>query len=59
MIVISRRDALIKWKSGLGSKATYRALIEVFFQAGELTYAEFVCDLLRDTKQKGKFYTTS
>ena len=45
----------MKWKSGLGSKATYRALIEVFYQAGELDYANLVCNLLRDTEEMSKF----
>ena len=45
----------MKWKSGLGRKATYRALVEVFFQAGELTYAYEVCSLLSDTEQMGEF----
>ena len=43
-----RREALKKWKSDLGKAATYRALIEVFFRAGRLDYAEFVCNLLKD-----------
>jgi pentatricopeptide repeat protein len=41
-----RREALGIWKSRLGSGATYRALIEVFFKAGRLDYADAVCDLL-------------
>ena len=46
----------MKWKSCLGSKGTYKALIEVFLHAGQLTYADFVCNLLSDTEQMGKFY---
>ena len=49
-----RREALNKWKSGLGRAATYRALIQIFFQAGKVDYAEFVCDLLKD--DTGKYY---
>ena len=45
-----RREALGTWKSRLGSGATYRALIEVFFKAGRLDYAEFVSRLLMDVK---------
>jgi pentatricopeptide repeat protein len=44
-----RREALVVWKSRLGSGATYRALIEVFFKAGRLDYADAVCDLLKDS----------
>jgi pentatricopeptide repeat protein len=44
-----RREALSVWKSRLGSGATYRALIEVFFKAGRLDYADAVCDLLKDS----------
>ena len=49
-----RREALNKWKSGLGKAATYRALIQIFLQAGKVDYAEFVCDLLKD--DTGKYY---
>ena len=44
-----RREALGVWKSRLGSGATYRALIEVFFKAGRLDYADAVCSLLKDS----------
>ena len=44
-----RREALGIWKSRLGSGATYRALIEVFFKAGRLDYADAVCSLLKDS----------
>ena len=44
-----RREALGIWKSRLGSGATYRALIEVFFKAGRLDYADAVCSLLTDS----------
>ena len=37
------------WKFRLGSGATYRALIEVFFKAGRLDYADAVCSLLKDS----------
>ena len=43
-----RREALGIWKSRLGSRATYRALTEVFFKAGRLDYADAVCSLLKD-----------
>ena len=43
-----RREALGTWKSRLGSEATYRALIEVFFKAGRLDYADTVCGLFKD-----------
>ena len=45
-----RREALGIWKSRLGSGATYRALIEVFFKAGRLDYADAVCSLLTDSR---------
>jgi pentatricopeptide repeat protein len=47
-----RREALGLWKSRLGSGATYRALIEVFFKAGRLDYADAVCDLLKGSSYK-------
>ena len=50
MIVIDvfcRREVLKKWKTRLGSAATYRALIEVFCNAGKIGYADGVCDLLK------------
>lgn len=37
-----------KWKDNLGKEATYRALIEVFFKAGKVNYADAVCDLFKD-----------
>ena len=41
------------WKSGLGSKATYKALINVFVNAGKQDYADVVCDLFNvDTNGK-------
>jgi pentatricopeptide repeat protein len=43
-----RREALDVWKSRLGSGATYRALIEVFFKAGRLDCADVVCGLFKD-----------
>ena len=49
-----RREALSIWKSRLGSLATYRALIEVFYEANELTYADYVCQLLEGTGAGGK-----
>ena len=50
-----RREALGIWKSRLGSGATYRALIEVFFKAGRLDYADAVCSLLKDSSDtRGK-----
>ena len=48
-----RREALRIWKSRLGSGATYRALIEVFFKAGKLDYADAVCSLLTLLKDSG------
>ena len=44
-----RREALWIWKSRLSSGATYRGLIEVFFKAGRLDYADAVCSLLKDS----------
>ena len=48
-MIIDRREALGIWKSRLGSGATYRALIGVFFKAGRLDYADAVCSLLKDS----------
>ena len=42
-----RREALSKWKSGLGSEATYRALMEVFVQAGRMDCAKNVVEILK------------
>lgn len=36
------------WKSGLGSQATYRALMEVFVRAGRLGCAKSVVEILRE-----------
>ena len=47
-IITCRREALGLWKSRLGSGATYRALIEVFFKASRLDYADAVGILLKD-----------
>ena len=43
-----RREALSVWKSGLGKKATYRALIEAFIRAGQVSYAQTVADILSE-----------
>ena len=51
-----RREALGIWKSRLGSGATYRALIEVFFKAGRLDYAELVCGLFMDDGASGTYH---
>ena len=37
-----------KWKSGLGSAATYRALMEVFVKAGRMVLAENVAEILKE-----------
>ena len=63
-ITIPRREALNMWKSKLGKAATYRALVEVFYKAGRLDYADHVCSLLRDESAtpckrcSGMFYFT-
>lgn len=49
-----RREALRQWKSGLGKAATYRALIEVFFNSGKVDYADAVCDLFKDPNVTSK-----
>lgn len=36
------------WKSRLGKEATYRALIEVFIRAGQVSYAQTVADILSE-----------
>ena len=51
---IHRREVLSKWKSRLGSSATYRALIEVFFNAGKVDYADAVCYLFNDPGASSK-----
>ena len=43
-------------KSGLGNAATYRALIEVFFNAGKVDYADAMCiNLFKDPNVTSKF----
>ena len=37
-----------KWKSGLGSAATYRALMEVFVKAGRMDCAKNVVEILKE-----------
>ena len=37
-----------KWKSGRGSAATYRALMEVFVKAGRKDLAESVAEILKE-----------
>ena len=37
-----------KWKSGRGSAATYRTLMEVFVKAGRMVLAESVADILKE-----------
>ena len=48
-MINDRREALGIWKSRLDSGATYRALIETFFEADRLDYADAVCSLLKDS----------
>ena len=52
--IMHRRETLKKWKSTLGSAATYRALIEVFFKAGKVDYADAVCHLFNDPGASSK-----
>ena len=51
-----RREALGVWKTRLGSGATYRSLIEVFFKAGRLDCAEFVSGLFKDDGASGTYH---
>ena len=48
MYLYHRREALSRWKARLGKGATYRALIKMFFKAGRVHLADFVCELLGD-----------
>jgi hypothetical protein len=48
LIRTCRREALSKWKSGLGSAATYRALMEVFIRAGRMDCAKNVVQILKE-----------
>ena len=43
-----RRETLSIWKSGLGSQATYRALMEVFVKAGRVDCAETIVEILSE-----------
>ena len=43
-----RREALTKWRSRLGSQATYKALMIVFIKADHRDYAENVSRALMD-----------
>ena len=48
LLIPCRRELLNKWKSGLGSKATYRALMEVFVKAGRIDLAESIVKILKE-----------
>ena len=48
MYLYHRRAALSQWKSRLGSRATYKVLIETFLSADKMDLADFVCELLGD-----------
>jgi F0F1-type ATP synthase epsilon subunit len=48
LIHTCRREALSKWKSGLGSAATYRALMVVFVKAGRMDCAKNVVQILKE-----------
>ena len=37
-----------RWKAGLGSQATYRALMEVFVRAGRLDCAQTIVAILKE-----------
>ena len=37
-----------KWKAGLGSKATYKALMKIFVDAGRVDCAQIVVDILKE-----------
>ena len=47
IVTTGRRQALTMWKTSLGERATYRALIEVFVNAGYPAYADNVCSLFK------------
>ena len=36
------------WKAGLGSQATYKALMEVFVKAGRVDCAETIVEILKE-----------
>ena len=42
-----RKEALRRWKSKLGFKATYGKLLELFEQAGHTQCAEALCKVLK------------
>ena len=42
-----RREALRRWQSKQGIRATYGNLLELFVQAGHTQCAEVLCEVLR------------
>ena len=46
-----RRAVLEKWREKYGQGATYRKLVESFHNAGKLSLAEAVCEVLTNTSQ--------
>ena len=47
MLCISRREALRRWQTKQGLRATYGNLLELFVNAGHTQCAEAVCEVLR------------
>ena len=46
-LLLYRREALLKWKQGLGPEATYGKLISAFEAAGHKDYADTVRKLFQ------------
>lgn len=51
---MNRRHALEIWKSRLGRRATYKALIIAFLEAGRQDYAYIVSGLFKDPRVSSK-----
>ena len=55
-IIISRREALRKWKDKRGLVATYGNLMKVCIEAGHSQCAEAMCEILKKKCEDHYFY---
>jgi hypothetical protein len=53
---VCRREALRRWKSKQGLRATYGNLLELFVEAGHTQCAEAICEVIRG-KSMLKFFS--
>ena len=57
--IITRNEALRRWKRNQAPQATYKKLLELFVQAGCVECAEAVCEVLRKSCSDERFLSTS